>query len=99
MQVVRFRGDAITEATLLDGPILDINLMVRRKEAEGEMAIVTDTGMLRGASMVVAVGGSARVKCGDSIIELERHDSMLECDAETVSLVSGAVCVVSVKRL
>jgi hypothetical protein len=49
--------------------------------------------------MVVAVGGSARVKCGDSIIELERHDSMLECDAETVSLVSGAVCVVSVKRL
>ena len=99
MQVVRFRGDAITEATLLDGPILDINLMVRRKEAEGEMAIVSDTGMLRGASMVVAVGGSAQVKCGDSIIDLERHDSMLECDAETVSLVSGAVCVVSVKRL
>ena len=99
MQVVRFRGDAITEATLTDGPIMDINLMVRRKEADGEIAIISDAGVLEGASIVVAVGGSARVKCGDSTIDLERHDSILECDAETVSLISGTVCVVSVKRL
>jgi hypothetical protein len=39
------------------------------------------------------------VKCEDSTIDLDRHDSVLECDAETVSLVSGTVCVVSVKRL
>jgi hypothetical protein len=99
MQVVQFRGDAITEATLTDGPIMDINLMVRRKEAEGEMAIISNAGLLNGASIVVAVGGSAQVKSGDSTIDLERHDSILECDAETVSLVSGTVCVVSVKRL
>ena len=99
MQVVRFRGDAITEATLTDGPIMDINLMVRRKEADGEIAIVSDAGVLEGASIVVAVGGSAQVKCGDLTIDLERHDSILECDAETVSLISGTVCVVSVKRL
>ena len=99
MQVVRFRGDAITEATLTDGPIMDINLMVRRKEADGEMAIISEAGLLHGASIVVAIGGSAQVKSTDSIIDLERHDSMLECDAETVSLVSGTVCVVSVKRL
>jgi environmental stress-induced protein Ves len=99
MQVVRFRGDAITEATLTDGPIMDINLMVRRKEADGELAIISEAGLLHGASIVVAIGGSAQVKSTDSIIDLERHDSMLECDAETVSLVSGTVCVVSVKRL
>ena len=101
MQVVRFRGDAVTEAALTDGPIMDINLMVRRKEAEGEMAMVSDAGLLNGVSIVVvvAVGGSAQVKSGDSIIELERHDSVLECDADTMSLVSGTVCVVSVKRL
>jgi len=99
MQVVRFRGDAITDAALTDGPITDINLMIRRKEADGEMAIVSDTGLLRGASIVVAIGGSAQVKCGDLMVDLERHDSILECDAETVSLVSGTVCVVSVKRL
>ena len=98
MQVARFRGDAITEATLTDGPIMDINLMVRRKEADGEMAIVSSAGLLNGASIVVAIGGSAQVKCGDSTFDLERHDSLLECDAETVSLVSGSVCVISVKR-
>ena len=99
MQVVRFRGDAITDATLTDGPILDINLMIRRKEADGEMAIVSEVGALEVASIVVAVGGSAQVQCGDSTIDLEPHDSILDCDAETVSLISGTVCVVSVKRL
>jgi environmental stress-induced protein Ves len=99
MQVVRFRGDAITVATLTDGPITDINLMIRRKEADGEMAIVAEAGLLRGASIVVAIGGSAQLQCGDSTIELEPHDSILDCDAETVSLVSGTACVVSVKRL
>jgi hypothetical protein len=99
MQVVRFRGDAITDAALTDGPIMDINLMIRRKEAEGEMAIVSEVGLLQGATIVVAVGGRAQVLSGDEAIELERHDSILECDVETVSLVSGTVCVVSVKRL
>ena len=99
MQVVRFRGDAITEATLTDGPIMDINLMVRRKDADGEIAFISDAGVLEGASIVVAVGGSAQVKCGDLTIDLERHDSILEGDAETISLIGGTVCVVSVKRL
>jgi len=99
MQVVRFRGDAVTEAALTDGPIMDINLMVRRKEAEGEMAMVSDAGLLNGVSIVVAVGGSAQVNSGDSTINLERHDTVLECDADSISLVSGTVCVVSVKRL
>ncbi len=99
MQVVRFRGDAITEATLTDGPIMDINLMVRRKEADGEIAIVSDAGVLEGASIVVAIGGSAQVKSADSTIDLARHDAILECDADAVSLVSGTVCVVSVKRV
>ena len=99
MQVVRFRGDAITEAALTDGPIMDINLMIRRKEADGDMTLVSESGSLNVASIIVAIGGSAQVECGDSTIELEPHDSMLECDGETVSLISGTVCIVSVKRL
>ena len=99
MQVVRFRGDAITDAVLTDGPITDINLMIRRKEADGEMAIVSDPGLLNGASIVVAIGGSAQVMVGESTTDLERHDTILKCDAESISLVSGTVCVVSVKHL
>lgn len=99
MQVVRFRGDALTDAALTDGPIMDVNLMVRRKEADGAMAIVSEVGILVGASIVVAVGGSVQVKSGDSKIDLECHDAMIECGAEAVSLISGTVCVVSVNRL
>ncbi len=98
LQVVRFRGDAITEAALTNGPITDINLMMRRKEAEGEMAVVSELGLMGRASIVVAVGGNAHVRLGDSTIDLERHDAMLECDSEMISLVSGTVCVVSVQR-
>jgi environmental stress-induced protein Ves len=98
MQIVRFRGDAITDATLTDGPITDINLMIRRKEADGEMVIVSEAGPLTGASIVVAVAESAQLQCGDSTIELGPHDSILDCDAETISLISGTVCVVSINR-
>ena len=98
LQVVRFRGDAITEAALTDGPITDINLMLRRKEAEGEMAVVSELGLIGRASIVVAVGGNAQLRIGDSTIDLDRHDAMLECDSEMISLVSGTVCVVSVQR-
>ncbi len=99
MQVVRFRGDAVTDATLTDGPITDINLMVRRKEADGEMSVVSELGLVGRASIVVAVGGTAGVKCDDSIIDLGPHDAMLDCDSEDVSLISGTVCVIWVKYL
>jgi hypothetical protein len=98
MQVVQFRGDAITDATLTDGPITDINLMIRRKDIDGEMAIVSEAGPLKDANIFVAVGGSAQLQCGDSVIELEPHDAIFEYDAENISLISGTVCVISVNR-
>jgi environmental stress-induced protein Ves len=98
MQVMRFRGDAVTDATLTDGPITDINLMVRRKKADGEMSVVSAIGALNDASIVVAIGGSAQMKCDEAIIDLGPHDAMLDCDSEAVSLMSGTVCVVSVNR-
>jgi len=96
---VRFRGDAVTDATLTDGPITDINLMVRRKEADGEMSVVSELGLVGRVSIVVAVGGTAGVKCDEAIIDLGPHDAMLDCDSEDVSLISGTVCVIWVKYL
>jgi len=37
---VKFAGDVALECTLFDGPVRDFNLMVRRKQASGELAIV-----------------------------------------------------------
>jgi environmental stress-induced protein Ves len=98
LQVVQFRGEAVTDATLVDGPITDINLMVRRNDADGVMHIVHQAGELASASIIVAVNGPARVQCDETLVVLERHDAMLECDAHSLVLVGGSVCVVSVQR-
>ena len=96
LQVVQFRGEAVTEATLVDGPITDINLMIRRNDAAGSMSIVHQAGALGSASIIVAVNGSARVQCDDVQVVLERHDAMLECDTHSLVLQGGSVCAVSV---
>lgn len=98
LQVVQFRGEAVTDAILLDGPITDINLMIRRNDADGELRIVHQPGALASASIIVAVNGPARVQCDETLTMLERHDAMLECDANSLVLVGGSVCVVSVQR-
>lgn len=98
LQVVQFRGEAVTDAMLLDGPITDINLMIRRNDAAGEMHIVHQSGALASASIIVAVNGPARVQCDEALVVLERHDAMLECDAHSLALDGGSVCVVSVQR-
>ena len=98
LQVVQFRGEAVTDAILLDGPITDINLMIRRNDADGELRIVHQPGALASASIIVAVNGPARVQCDETLTMLERHDAMLECDAHSLVLVGGSVCVVSVQR-
>lgn len=97
LQVVQFRGEAITEATLIDGPITDINLMVRRNDAAGAMHIVHQAGALASASIIMAVNGPARVQCDETLVTLECHDALLECDSHSLALESGSVCVVSVQ--
>ena len=96
LQVVQFRGEAVTEASLIDGPILDINLMVRRNDAIGTMQIIDHAEQLLEASMVVAISGPAVVICDDAEVRLEQYDALIECDAHKVSLKSGTVCAVSV---
>jgi uncharacterized protein len=45
---VKFAGDVALECTLTDGPVRDFNLMVRRAQARGELAVV------RGSAEAVA---------------------------------------------
>jgi len=96
LQVVQFRGEAVTEASLIDGPILDINLMVRRNDATGNMKILDNAEQAIEASIVVAIGGPAVVFCDGAEVNLEQYDALIECDAHKISLKSGTVCAVNV---
>ena len=96
LQVVQFRGESVTEASLIDGPILDINLMVRRNDATGIMQIIGNAGQMLDTSMVVAISGPAVVICDDAEVRLEQYDALIECDAHKISLKSGTFCAVNV---
>ena len=96
LQVVQFRGEAVTEASLIDGPILDINLMVRRNDATGTMQIINHAEQLPEASIVVAISGPAMVICDGAEVNLDQYDALIECDAHKISLKSGTVCAVNV---
>jgi len=96
LHVVQFRGEAVTEASLIDGPILDINLMVRRNDATGTMQIINHAEQLPEASIVVAISGPAMVICDGAEVNLDQYDALIECDAHKISLKSGTVCAVNV---
>lgn len=96
LQVVQFRGEAVTEAALIDGPILDINLMVRRNDASGFMQIIDFAGQQLEASIVVAISGPASMFCDGMLVSLEQYDALIDCDAHEVSLKSGIVCAVKI---
>jgi len=96
LHVVQFRGEAVTEATLIDGPILDINLMVRRNDATGTMQIIDHAEQTLEASIVVATSGLAMVICDGTEVNLDQYDALIACDAHKISLKSGTVCAVNV---
>ena len=96
LQVVQFRGEAVTEAALIDGHILDINLMVRRNDATGTMQIIGNAEQTLEASIVVAISGPAVVFCDGAEVNLEQYDALIECDAHKISLKSGTFCAVNV---
>lgn len=98
LQVVQFRGEAVTEASLIDGPILDINLMVRRNDATGSMQIIDRAEQLPEASIVVAISGPAMVICDGEEVSLDQYDALIDCGAHKISLKSGTLCVVNVGR-
>ena len=98
LQVVHFRGEAVTEAALIDGPILDINLMVRRKNATGTMQIVDCVDEVLDASIVVAVSTSAVLNCDGDELSLGQFDALVDCDTSKMLLNSGTVCAVKINR-
>ncbi len=75
--VYAFDGGASTHCSLLDGPIADLNLMVRRGVAVGELEVID----LTASTSVVAAGSVALVVLAGCITvdgyRLERFDALV----------------------
>jgi environmental stress-induced protein Ves len=71
-----FDGGAVTSCRLLDGPIHDINLMLRRGRATGTLDVVTAESPvpLAGITACVVLDGTASI----AGVHLDAHDAVLD---------------------
>lgn len=95
--IVRFPGEALTHATLLDGPTVDLNVMTRRHSARATTALaaIEDVATLAppelGTTLLVAVDGHLRCRAAHMVeTRLRRFDTVhLTADSESVDLVGA----------
>ena len=95
--IVRFSGEALTHATLLDGPTVDLNVMTRRHSARATTSLGTieDIATLAppelGTTLLVAVDGHLRCRAAHMVeTRLRRFDTVhLTADSESVDLVGA----------
>jgi len=101
--ITKFRGDDVVLATLIDGPIRALNLMVRDGEAEKHLHLVRAGGSIdmSKADAVVAVNGSVKLQQNGGEVLFETLDSQLILNSEkfVVETLSAVVegCAVAVK--
>jgi environmental stress-induced protein Ves len=85
-----FPGDAATRAELIDGPVLDLNVMSRRGKVNAEVAHV-DGAALGGARQLVVAAGPARIGAR----ELVRHDAALFAPDDPSVTAEGPLYVIT----
>lgn len=92
--VTHFRGDADVHATLINGPTRPINLMVRDGAAHRGFH-VAHPGSEVDALAIVALEGGAVVREGATDYVLDDLDALFSDWMTSITVVSGAVVVVS----
>jgi len=76
-----FPGDVATSADLVDGPVLDFNVMSRRgrythRVRRIDLAGAADIEACEGAFLLFVASGAARVSVGDEVLTLGEHDTL-----------------------
>jgi environmental stress-induced protein Ves len=101
--ITKFRGDDVVFATLIDGPMRALNLMMRDGAAEKHLHIVRAGGSIdvTNTDVIVAVIGAVKLQQNGGDVVLETLDSQLILNSEnfvgeTLSAVVEG-CAVAVK--
>ena len=95
-QVVRFFGDSVTIASLVDGPVVDLGLMTVRDSVIGSMVVIADAGDVIETDVLVAIGDAVfEDKDGKHYI-LGSKDALLDGRGHQLSLLSGLAIAIQV---
>ncbi|AJF63835.1 HutD/Ves family protein [Streptomyces vietnamensis] len=92
-----FSGDATTDCRLLDGPIVDFNVMVRRTEAKADVSVERRSTVLRPApgTRVLAVVLDGTATLDRESVRLGRLDAvLLHDDEDPVDIVVDGVLAI-----
>ncbi len=90
-EVAVFAGDIATTAKLVDGPIVDLNLMTVRGKASGVMTHITRPGLLANAEILVCVSEIAEITVDDQPVTLHHQDAFLDASNNQIKLISGTL--------
>lgn len=97
-----FAADVPTEATLMSGPITDLNVMTRRDRYESDVRLVEIAGKLvleavDEVTILIADGDGLRVATGDRTDALRQGDAVLIDVGETATLTAReTVCAIAI---
>jgi environmental stress-induced protein Ves len=82
--ITKFRGDDVVFATLIDGPMRALNLMVRDGAAEKHLQLVSAGGSIdmSKTEAVIAVTGAVKLQQNGGEVVLEALDSQLALNSE-----------------
>ena len=95
-QVVRFSGDSVTIARLVDGPVVDLGLMTVRDSVIGSMVVIADAGDVIETDVLVAIGDAVFEDEHGRQYRLGIKDALLDVRGHQLALLSGLAIAIQV---
>ena len=95
-RVVRFAGDSVTIARLVDGPVVDLGLMTVRGLVTGSMVVVGDVGDVVESDAFVAIGDAVFEDVHGRQYRLGIKDALLDVRGHQLALLSGLAIAIQV---
>ena len=95
-RVVRFSGDSVTIAQLVDGPVIDLGLMTVRGLVTGSMVVVGDVGDVVESDVLVAIGDAVFEDEHGRQYRLGIKDALLDVRGHQFAMLSGLAIAIQV---
>ena len=89
--VTTFRGDDVVFATLIEGPMRALNLMVRDGAQQGSLQLNSADAVIASFSVAIAIGSSSILVSDDDQIDLQLLDALLVSAQKTMHVLQGVV--------
>jgi hypothetical protein len=89
--ITSFDGGSSVQASIIDGPTKDINLMVRSGSPSLHLSIDNGGDVLSGAVALVALGGGASLTVDGKRVELDELDAVLNIAPIAIAVIEGSV--------